>query len=316
MNARTLQSMKNFADAVDARRVLLRGLIDYAGLFPPAALSMQDAIANYDYYSKSEHAWMLGRFILPVARLGEFEAALSGLQNANKKPGSNWGLSVLSGADVATDLSRICKFKERFATTHLTTVIEVESIEIRTANVEEIERLSKVIPAQLEAYFEVPLTADVSNFVAAIAGCGRRAKIRTGGETPDKFPAPERIADFIRLCGASNVAFKATAGLHHPVRSCHRLTYQPDSPSGIMHGFLNVFLAAAFLRAGMDVPHAVELLKEQSATAFRFGADVVSWRQGRLGIDDLAAARRDLAISFGSCSFAEPVEDLQALGLL
>jgi hypothetical protein len=50
-----------------------------------------------------------------------------------------------------------------------------------------------------------------------------------GGETADKFPAAESVIEFIRLCGAANVAFKATAGLHHPLRSVHRLTYQPEA---------------------------------------------------------------------------------------
>ena len=120
----------------------------------------------------------------------------------------------------------------------------------------------------------------------------------------------------MRLCAASNVAFKATAGLHHPVRSGHRLTYQADSPSAIMHGFLNVFLAAAFLRAGMDAPLAIELLNEQSAAAFHFDSEGVLWREHRLGPADISTARRDFAISFGSCSFTEPVEDLRTLGLL
>jgi hypothetical protein len=112
------------------------------------------------------------------------------------------------------------------------------------------------------------------------------------------------------------VPFKATAGLHHPVRSVHRLTYQPDSPSATMHGFLNVFLAAAFLRVGMDLQLAVELMNEQLASAFHFDSDGLLWREHRLGLDDISAARRDFAISFGSCSFTEPVDDLRMLGLL
>src|ERR1019366_9939661 len=100
-------------------------------------------------------------------------------------------------------------------------------------------RLSGLIPAKLAVYFEVPLSS-CSECIAAVAGCGRRAKIRTGGETADKFPASASVIEFIRLCAAANVPFKATAGLHHPLRSVHRFTYQPESASGIMHGFLNV----------------------------------------------------------------------------
>ncbi len=50
----------------DALRPLLSGLIDYAGLFPPAAVSMADAVANYAAYRTSADAWALGRFVLPV----------------------------------------------------------------------------------------------------------------------------------------------------------------------------------------------------------------------------------------------------------
>ena len=137
-----------------------------------------------------------------------------------------------------------------------------------------------------------------------------------GGETADKFPSPESVIEFIRLCAAANVPFKATAGLHHPLRSVHRLTYARESPSGMMHGFLNLFLAAAFVRSGMEAEFAVQLLEEQSAKAFHFDSNEVVWRGHRLSRDEIAAARQSFAISFGSCSFTEPVADLRALHLL
>jgi hypothetical protein len=96
----------------------------------------------------------------------------------------------------------------------------------------------------------------------------------------------------------------------------HRLTYQADSPSALMHGFLNVFLAATFLRAGMTPSVATELLEERSAGAIRFGSDGIEWREHRLNADAIASARQEFSISFGSCSFTEPVDDLQSLGLL
>jgi len=100
------------------------------------------------------------------------------------------------------------------------------------------------------------------------------------------------------------------------LRSMHRFTYSPESPSGLMHGFLNVFLAAAFLRAGMETGLAVQLLAEQSSRAFHIDLDGVGWREHRLSRDEIAAARRKFAISFGSCSFTEPIEDLRSLHLL
>lgn len=311
------QSMPaNQAPVAASAGVLLRGLIDYAGLFPPASLAMAVAATNYESYLHAEFRWMLGRFIVPVARLGEFEEAVNRLPHAPGHADSRWSLSALPSANLAADLALIREFTDRVAASSSQKTVSIDSLEIKIASAEEIERLSKLIPAELETYFEIPLNADVGDCIKAVGDCGRRAKIRTGGETSDKFPTSASVVEFMRLCAASNVAFKATAGLHHPIRSLHRLTYQADSASAIMHGFLNVFLAAAFMRAGLETPLAVELMNEKSAATFHFDSEGVLWREHRLTVADLSNSRRDFAISFGSCSFTEPVEDLRALHLL
>jgi hypothetical protein len=314
MDSETLQTARNSTGADDAASALLRDLIDYAGLFPPAALAMAPAVANYDAYSRSEQHWILGRFIVPVARLGEFEEAFAGLPTPT--PGfPSWRLSVLLSSDPVADVARIREFHQRVTNSFSGRRAVVESVEVKVANADEITRTSGIVPAELATYFEFPLS-NCDECIAAVAGCGRRAKIRTGGEMADKFPAPESVVEFMRLCAAARVPFKATAGLHHPLRSVHRLTYKPDSPSAMMHGFLNVFLGAAFLCGGMDAALAVDVLKEESPSAFCFDADGVSWRGHRLHARDLFLARRDFSISFGSCSFTEPIDDLRALHLL
>jgi hypothetical protein len=322
----TLQKAGSSESAMNIANVLLRELIDYAGLFPPASLAIDSAVANYETYLESEHQWILGRFILPVARLGEFEKALVHLPNAKQQNERRFPLSVLLGPNVSSDVSQIRAFNDRFATPESHFHAKVESVEAKVVNPEEIESLSKLVPGELETYFEIPLSghetpSDDSSVtmldcIAAITARGGRAKIRTGGETADKFPSAESVVEFIRLCVAAKVPFKATAGLHHPVRSIHRFTYQPDSESGIMHGFLNVFLAAAFMRAGMESVVALQLLNEQSAEAFQFGSDVITWRVYSLTMQDVAAAREGFSISFGSCSFTEPIDDLRSLHLL
>src|SRR6266851_4491164 len=315
MNLQTTQTVRN-SDAVDAAGVLLHDLIDYAGLFPPASLAMASSVANYDAYSQSKWNWILGRFIVPVARLGEFDEVFAGLPTAEPATGfANWRLSVLLGSDPVADVANIREFNARVTNSGSGRRAVVESVEVKVASAEEIKRVSGVIPAEYATYFEVPLSG-CAECVAAAAGCGRRAKIRTGGETPDKFPASENVIEFIRLCAAANVPFKATAGLHHPLRSVHRFTYQSDSPSGVMHGFVNIFLAAAFLRAGMETKIAVQLLDEQSADAFHFNADGVGWRQHRISQHEIDATRQGFAVSFGSCSFTEPIDDLKSLRLL
>jgi hypothetical protein len=234
-------------------RVLLDHLIDYAGLFPPAALSMQDSVRNYARYRDGEYAWALGRFVVPKERVPEV-------------PGE-FPLTVLGVDEVKT--------------TDLDAVQEGAFVEI----------------------MDLALLPELKKR-------GLRAKIRTGGITADAFPSAGRVAEFIRACKDAGVAFKATAGLHHPLRCVKPLTYEANAATGTMHGFLNVFIAAAL------VDHAEEILREDDPRAFAFGDDALAWRAHEVGVDAIAAMRRDFAISFGSCSFEEPIADLKELGWL
>ena len=84
----------------------------------------------------------------------------------------------------------------------------------------------------------------------------------------------------------------------------------------MMHGFLNVFAAAAFAGGGAPAADLEAVLREEDAAAFRLDEDGLSWRHLRVSTAELARSRRDFASSFGSCSFAEPVADLRSLGVL
>ncbi len=308
MNFKTTETSR--AEITKSAQFLLTHLIDYAGLFPPAALNMHEAATAYAAYLHSEHAWMLGRFIVPAARLNEFEETLARLESQLSVP---WNLSILLGSDAAGDLARL-----DLAGKHTSSSVRfiVDSVEVKVNTPEEVNRLAAILPPGIRTYFEIPLAGRERDCIAAIAECGGAAKIRTGGETADKIPDPVHVVEFMKLCADAKVPFKATAGLHHPLRSVHRLTYQPDSASALMHGFLNVFLAAAFLRQGMEPRFAVELLNEQSAETIRFEADGIMWREHRLTTNEIASARQGFSISFGSCSFTEPIDDLRTLGLL
>ena len=134
----------------------------------------------------------------------------------------------------------------------------------------DIENAMRLMPAKLAPYFEIPISDDPTGLIESIAETEARAKVRTGGVTADAFPSSFNLARFIKICAEEDVPFKATAGLHHPLRSVNKLTYAPDSASAMMHGFLNVFLAAAFAQNGMDVDRLVELLEEKSPEAFQF----------------------------------------------
>jgi hypothetical protein len=171
-----------------------------------------------------------------------------------------------------------------------------------------VESLETKLPRKLSlpTYCEAPL--DQIN--------GAFAKVRTGGLTADAVPTPGEIADFLFQAAARRVPFKATAGLHHPIRGSHLLTYAADSPHAIMHGFINVFIAAGFAWRGLDRGAVIGVLHESDPDSFEFFDDALSWRGRSLSTVQIAEVRRDFAHSFGSCSFEEPTADLRALGWL
>jgi hypothetical protein len=313
----------------ESLRTLLENLIDYAGLFPPAALTMEPTVKNYDAYRRGENAWLLARLVMPAARLSEFEAALAQLEPTPGATPAEWRLTSPLSPNIAADIAKIQEFNARHAapsgpspsvtpspSTTMTPAIKIESVEMRAANAQEIRAAAQQIPKSLQAYFEIPISNDLENSLAAIAETGARAKVRTGGESPEMFPTAADLARFFAQCKAAGVAFKASAGLHRPVRGEQRYTYKPDSASGTMHGFLNVFLAAAMLRDGMNEEDAADLLAEQSPAAFLWEEKGAAWRTHCIGNKQLSAARKSFSLTVGSCSFAEPVDNLIALGLV
>jgi len=312
-------------------RALLEGLIDYAGLFPPAALDMQQAVANYARYLEGENRWALGRFIVAASRLEEFRLAL-GVVNTS----GPWRVSAIVGTDAAGECESIRSFNREM---HARASVDV--IEVKAASLEDLMQHRRLIPEGVMPYFEVPPEASIE-LLRQIAAQGGRAKIRTGGLVAAAFPSAEQIARFITDCAEAKVAFKATAGLHHPLRCVKPLTYEPGAAQGTMHGFLNVFLAACVAgaigdsadtkqRAQMLNALTAILLNDQPAN-FVFQDDKATMRglltesggsvrsNSQYETEVFTAAirhvRENFAIAFGSCSFEEPIEDLRGFHLL
>jgi hypothetical protein len=222
---------------------------------------------------------------VPAERLAEFE------REAAAMPGP-WPVSILGAQKPESE------------------VASIEALETRLAP----GRLPA--PGDAELFVELPLDEDLAWNLARVKKAGARVKIRTGGLTPDAIPSSAAVARFLTLCAAEGVAFKATAGLHHPLRCTRPLTYEPGAPHGRMHGFLNLFLAAAFVRQGVEAAEAADLLEEDELRVFRIGEGKIGWRRRSVDFREIEAARSGFALSFGSCSFEEPVADLKDLGLL
>jgi hypothetical protein len=291
-------------------RALLAGLVDYAGLFPPAGLGMQETVANFAAYQTRPDAYALARLVIPISRLAEFEEAWAGL-DATTARAARWPISALASADLAQDFGII----ERFNGRHSATSQRVESVELRIVSAREAEQAKPLLAAGLEVYCELPLSADLPALVVAVKRAGARAKIRTGGVKLGDIPAPEAVLAFLTACAAERLPFKATAGLHHPVRGPAPLTYEPGSVCDTMFGFLNIVLAATLLWSNGPEHEALALLSADRSAGLRFVPDAVEWAGVRVSAADIARARREFMLAMGSCSFTEPMGEIRAHGL-
>ena len=294
-------------------RALLAGLIDYAGLFPPAQLGMADAVGNYAEYLRGPRSWMLGRFVLPVARIGEFDEAAASLLPGGERS-KPWRLAALAGSDLEADIQDALKFNCRHWSGSEVGHAVIDSIEMRaSAPVEQATR--SVVPDFFTLYVESAGAALSASALDAIARVGARAKIRMGGVTVDAFPDVDDVVSFLVACAERELSFKATAGMHHVVRGEYRLTYEAGATCAPMYGFLNVLIAAAAVLSGGSRSDARDILLRSDSSELKSDDAGISWNGSRLSTGDITRARA-FVTSFGSCSFVEPVQELLAAGLI
>lgn len=293
--------------------VLLDGLIDYAGLFPPAKLDMNPMVRTYHEQMLAGTGWMVGRVVVPVPLLPEFEAAAQGLlpDEADADP---WCISArpapCGDPELAVDFQRIAAFNERHADTANGRAL-IDVIELPGASAEAIDSALDLMPDDLFPFVELDLNADIRGLLAVLAGSEAAAKVRTGGMRPELYPSIESLAGFITDCAAAGVPFKATAGMHHPLPSDNLAVGARE------HGFLGVFLGACLAATQeLDVGTLAEILRIDDPGQLEFTDDIARIGTHEITRDEIEEARLSFAISYGACSIAEPVEDLEALGLL
>jgi len=289
-------------------RALLTNVIDYAGLFPPAELSLDESIRNYARYRTEHEAWMLGRFICPAARLKElapYVAELFGRSgpidvSALGRPGqTREGFDGFSG-----EFEAIREFERNQGGRARVSVFEgqlPDGVGFASAG------------NRREIFLESTRnTAESIHYVIQAAGVARHGfKLRTGGVEASAFPPSELIAFALIMCRDHSVPIKFTAGLHHPIRHFNK------SVDTKMHGFINVFVAGVLAHVEkLNEQRLVEILDDEDAASFTFDDDSLRWRDHRATTEQVASLRKDRITSFGSCSFDEPRDDLRALGWL
>jgi hypothetical protein len=291
-----------------AVRAAFAALVDYAGLFPPAKLTLDEARREYREAQQGPHAWMLGRFIIPASLLATngFEETLSAIVEPNAEALRAVAAVRERGVKVAAleiPLGQsLTPFREHLSRDEILDVLGALEEDLGVTNLRD-----------LPAFVEIPRTAPWSGMLvetmAVLARLRLGAKIRCGGVTAEAFPSVEEVAQFIASACHAAVPFKATAGLHHPVRHV-------DAATGFtMHGFLNV-LGASALAPRVPPETLRSIVAEEDPSAFAFDDETFAWRDERVAQDDIELTRRNAFVAYGSCSFGEPVQDLGELGVL
>jgi hypothetical protein len=292
---------------------------DYAGLFPPASLPLEQVVRHYAAYRRGRLAWMLGRLVLPASTLPAFSTVADAVLPTGEGA-VPWRIAALIGEDSAADLARVAEFNERGAAGRAI----VDVVETRIGPGDDVGALADLVPAAARLVCEVPEPFEGA-MLDRLASAGAVAKLRTGGTVPGAIPAASVVAAFLWETARRRLRVKATAGLHHPVRGEFPLTYAPGAPRETMHGFVNVMMAAAWVfecasgdgRTDPAPPAEVAaLLERRDVESVRFGDSEARWGEQRLSTETIGRMRRSFALAVGSCSFEDPVSELDALGWL
>ncbi|MDP9110267.1 MAG: hypothetical protein M3M96_01345 [Candidatus Eremiobacteraeota bacterium] len=313
--------MTHSGAAAPAVQSALHAFIDYAGLFPPAELGMARAADRYDEARRGRFSWVLGRFVVPASRLGEIAAAAEG-----REP---FDLSVIldAGDDPVRWLDNVAKVLDLVGSVRdRESAVRIGSLEMRIPQLQN-ERDTFDAPIgqfgmlaasagvrDLPIFVEIPRGprwgVEVPSALFALSRSKLGAKVRCGGASSADIPTSLELAQFVATATEHSLLWKATAGLHHPVR-------RSDASTGLlMHGFLNLLCAAVFARPGTAVNELQKILEEEDSGAFALDASGLTYGERHASAEEIAAARRHGFVSYGSCSFDEPIADLAECGVL
>lgn len=306
----------------------LHQLVDYAGLFPPAKLPLDQAITNYAKYQRDSDAWMLGPFVISIGKLHELDHYISLFSKdiplrlsvtGNRYQRENEALLGLHST-----LNEIEAFRKKHGD-----LVKVEALEFPLPPFLPSQELLKEISEKASAHhlqvfceatheldhqaWEEVLLITLDNIQSHNAGSPHvlSFKLRTGGVVKEMFPSPLQVAIALAGCRDRNIAMKFTAGLHHPFRMYR------EEVAAEMHGFLNVFAAGMFAKVhNLEVERITEMLTDENPANFSFDESGMRWKYLMVPLFEIANARKNRLYSFGCCSFDDPRDDLRELGIL
>jgi hypothetical protein len=312
-------------------KTFLNKMVDYAGIFPPAKLDLAQAFHNYLFYREGEHKWMINKFVVPAKKLADLGKLMKDV-----KIEVPVGLSILgTGGEtislftkgITDDVKKIDDFLKHHGGLAGVDVYEVklpqevldqeeadDMLDMMISASGELDALlGKEVPIFYEAVMDENYEASILKVVENIASLNNKCgfKLRTGGVEAASIPSSEVIAFAIMTCCEFNVPMKCTAGLHHPIR------HYDDGIKANFHGFFNVFGAGVLAyTSALDEAELLEILNDEDPDEFMFSESGFEWNEIEATNEEIREARTGMIVSFGSCSFDEPVDDLKVMELL
>lgn len=305
----------------------LNQLIDYAGIFPPTSLTLDEAIRNYASYQLDKDSWMLGPFIVQASRLDELDPYIILFSNERPLTISAVGTRTSNPTEyykgLLADLKKIDLFLERHGQ-----VVQITTLEMPLPpNIPDLNLLNitskETMKRGLQTYCEIPAPLNpeweetLHKSLDVIATHNSESpvtlgfKLRTGGVTANTFPTPRQVAMAIKGCRDRNLAMKFTAGLHHPIRMYR------EEIGAKMHGFINVFVAGMLTHLHhLDLPMIEKILADEEVSNFTFHPKKISWCGLKMTISEIKNLRDSVLRSYGCCSFNEPREDMKSMNIL
>lgn len=298
---------------LDARTAAFAALVDYAGLFPPASLSVSDAVTEYTRHRSEDNAWVVGRFLCRASQLSELAAVAT---STFERGEAVWSVGVVFDLPAGESAALAVDFQTEMDPAISISAAEARLAEPTTDSVADLLEAMMSVAPEVVPFVEVDRSSSIPTQIELVAHAletRRRvggAKFRCGGVTVDQFPTPREVAEFLLAVTNHRLPFKATAGLHQPIRHF-------DADLGIeRHGFVNVLMAAAIAESGSDIDTIEAVIADSDPDSFSISTAFATWRGHEVPGSALRRVRRSGFVAYGSCDFDEPIEALEQLGFL
>ena len=298
---------------LDSRTAAFGGLIDYAGLFPPAAKAMDEAVTDYARLRSLDTRWIVGKFLCRASALEQLAAAAVTHMKRGDAP---WQVGAIFDMGPGAAAMLVNDFQ-----TEMSPALSITSIEVKTPRPD-----SEAIATTIESMWS--LESDIAIFVEVVKGSeagpqildiaenlrsrGRTggAKLRCGGLSKTDFPTVGEVTDFLWSATNTQLPFKATAGLHQPIRH-----FDPQVDTW-RHGFVNLLVASVACDEGADRETVQTIVAETDPQAFAMTAASVRWRDLHLPGSAITRSRFNGFIAYGSCDIDEPIGALRGFDFL